>query len=121
MQDQCNPEDKMATATKNKKSRRKTTKRTNEKYREILRNAREGLVKDMNVDYVLFHMASSRVFSETDETEIKAKDLNRQQRCEKFLDILNRKGAKAFNCFVKAIGKVQPHLAYLLTESNEGK
>lgn len=48
-------------------------------------------------------------------------DLTRQQQCEKLLDILHWKGAKAFNCFVEAIGNVQPDLAYLLTESEEGK
>ena len=61
------------------------------------------------------------MFSETDEEEIKAMDLTRQQQCETFWDILQWKGAKAFNCFVEAIGNVQPDLAYLLTESEEGK
>lgn len=111
----------MATATKSKKSSKKATKRTNEKYRKILRNARERLVEDMNVEDVLFDMTSLHVFSETEEEIIKATDLTRQQQCERFLDILDSKGAKAFNSFVDAIGNVQPDLAYLLTDIEEGK
>lgn len=76
LQHRCNPDDKMATATKSKKPRKKTSKRSNEKYRDILRNAREGLVKDMNVDDVLLYMTSLQVFSETDEEEIKSDGSN---------------------------------------------
>ncbi len=121
LQDQCKPEDKMATATKSKKSSKKASKRTDKKYRNILRNARERLVEDMNVEDVLLDMTSLQVFSETEEENIKATDLTRQQQCEKFLDILDSKGAKAFNSFVEAIGKVQPDLVNLLADIEEGK
>ena len=120
LQDQGKSKDKMATATKSKKSSRKSSKRTNEKYRNTLRSARDGLVKEMNLD-VLLHMKFGEVFSKTEKEDIKDDCLTREQQCEKFLDLLECKGAKAFKRFVETIDEVQPHLAYLLTDIKEGK
>lgn len=59
------------------------------------------------------------VLDVTDEQEVKVK-ATREDRIDKLLDILPRRGPKAFDEFVKALQEVQPFLASpLLQESGK--
>lgn len=105
----------MATAVHGKTRRKPSDKPMDETHRKILKDVREELVKNMNVDDVLLQMAKSHVFSERDEEEIKSSGLL-HERCETFLDILPRRGEKAFSSFIEALSEVnQPWLAKLLS------
>jgi len=57
------------------------------------------------------------VLTEMDEEEIKAQ-LTRQERGDKLLEILPRKGPTAFKVFVEALKKEVPHLADVLIEAD---
>ena len=108
----------MATGSKNKLKREATDKPMDEKKRNILRNVRMALVKDMDAAEVLLEMSADHVFSDTDEDEINA-EKTRQKQCQTMLRILPRRGDKAFSSFVKALEKVQPHLANLIFEAGK--
>ncbi|XP_078378429.1 uncharacterized protein LOC144661517 isoform X1 [Oculina patagonica] len=87
-----------------------------EKHRDILKNVKVGLVKDMDPEEVLLHMAASHVFSDKDEEEIKAQK-TRQEKCQTLLSILPKRGAKAFSSFVGVLEEVHAHLANLVLEA----
>lgn len=108
----------MATGNKSKLKGEATDKPMDAKKRNILRNVRVSLVKDMEPEDVLLHMSAAHVFSDRDEDEIKA-ERTRQEKCQTLLSILPRRGAKAFSSFVKALEIVQPHLAYLIFEAGK--
>lgn len=90
-----------------------------EEHRKVLRRCREKLVKDMEPAEVLLQMAESLVFTQEDEDKIKSRDLTRQQQCETLLDILPRKGAKAYEIFKKTIERVHPHLTSTVYEAGK--
>lgn len=108
----------MATGSNNELTSETADVSMADKYRNVLRNVRLGLVKDMTPGDVLLNMSAARVFSPSDEEEIKAKD-TREIQCETLLEILPRKGAKAYSNFVEALEKVQPHLANLIREAGK--
>ena len=56
------------------------------------------------------------VLIETDEKEIKAQSTV-QERCDKLLEMLPRKGPEDFKVFVEALKEEAPHLASDLSES----
>jgi len=56
------------------------------------------------------------VLRETDEEEIREQS-TRQERCDKLLYLLPRRGKNAFNVFVNALIKEAPHLAVDLIEA----
>ena len=56
------------------------------------------------------------VLKETDYDEIREQS-TRQERCDKLLDILPRRGKNAFDVFVNALESEVPHLASELTEA----
>ena len=81
-----------------------------DEHRRILRRCREAFVKDMDPEQVLREMVDPHLFSAADENQIKGNGLTREKQCEMLLDILSRKGAKAYKTFKKTIAKVHPHL-----------
>ena len=87
-----------------------------EKRRNLIRIRRVELARDMEPRQLIHHMAD--VLTPIDEEEIKA-IATRWGQCEKLLDILPRRGEKAFDSFVKALKKVQPFLADLLVDAGE--
>ena len=95
-----------------------TDKPMDEKDRTLLRSLRAELVKDMEVDQVLLHMAEYHVFSETDEDEIMSKS-TREERCIALLTKLPRKGAKAYDSLIKALEQGQPHLAEVVLKAGK--
>jgi len=107
----------MATRKKYKTPRKPSDKPMDDTHRKILRSVRKELVNSMNVCEVLLHM--THVFNERDEKEIKSKSTIHEQ-CETFLDILPRRGEKAYRSFTEALYEVnQPYLATLLTKEAE--
>ena len=90
-----------------------------DEHRNILRRCREKLVKDMEPGDVLLQMVDPLLFTAEDENKIKSKDLTRQQQCEILLDMLPRKGAKAYEIFKKTIERVHPHLTSTIAEAGK--
>lgn len=85
-----------------------------DKHRKSLKENRVQLNLDLEPLQLLPHLTD--VLSDTDIDEIKTKE-NRVKQSESLLDILPRRGQKAFNIFVNALQNVkgQTHLASLLT------
>ena len=81
-----------------------------DEHRNILRGCREAFVNDMEPIQVLRKMVDPHLFSAEEENKIKGNGLTREEQCENLLDILPRKGAKAYKTFKKTIAKVHPHL-----------
>ncbi|XP_031562463.1 uncharacterized protein LOC116298219 isoform X2 [Actinia tenebrosa] len=86
------------------------------KHREILRRHRLELVENLQPLKLLSHLTS--VLSQEDEEEIRAERTTTEQaRC--LLDLLPRRGDKAFEAFVRALEKTQRFLAIPIAEEGE--
>lgn len=74
-------------------------------------------MRDLEPLQLLSHLTA--VLNDTDIEEIKAKG-NRVEQSGWLLDILARRGEKAFDIFVNALQSVkgQTHLAFLLTKQS---
>lgn len=90
-----------------------------EEHRIILRSCREKLVEDMEPEKVLQHMKYKFLLTKEDENTIKSRYLTRQQQCETLLDILPRKGAKAYEIFKETIERVHPHLTTTILKAGK--
>lgn len=88
------------------------------KHRNILKRCKGTLVKDMEPDEVLLQMVDSLLFTTEDENKIKSRE-TRQQQCEKLLEMLERKGAKAYEIFKQTLEIVHPHLARTIVETGK--
>ena len=87
----------------------------NDKYRHILRRTWPTLRNDLEPIKLLPYLVD--VLDPADEGEIKASSKKkREDAVDKLLEILPRKGQKAFDVFKNALQKVQPHLAFHLGE-----
>jgi len=89
-----------------------------DEHRNILRRCRMVLVKDMDAVKLLRKMVDPLLFTTEDEDEIKA-EKTRHEQCENFLDIIARKGARAYETFKETIERVHPHLTSTILK--EGK
>ena len=89
-----------------------------DEHRNILRRCREKLVKDMEPEEVLLQMEDPFVFTTEDENKIKSRQ-TRQQQCETLLEMLLRKGARAYEIFKKTIEKVHPQLTRIIVEAGK--
>ena len=85
-----------------------------DKHRIILRNYRPNIVKDLESRNILPKLGT--VLTQNDDDEIKGQP-TRLGRCEKLLEILPRKGPKAFKVFVEALKVEAAHLAQDLIEA----
>ncbi|XP_074622553.1 uncharacterized protein LOC141880868 isoform X2 [Acropora palmata] len=85
-----------------------------EKHHTILRLHWSNIRNNLEPNNILPKLVL--VLTETDEEEIN-KQSTRQERCDKLLKILPRRGEDAFNVFVNALVKEAPHLAKKLTEA----
>jgi len=83
-------------------------------HRKILRDNRTTLESELQAVQLLNHL--SEVLSQKDyENVMEKRDPIDQARA--LLDMLPGKGSTAFDCFVKALWKVQSHLARKLSEA----
>lgn len=89
-----------------------------EEDRKALRSNREALLKDLEAKRVASLLYSREIFSEEDKDSVNAKSTPAEQR-EEVLDILPRKGPKAFNAFCNVLNEVSPHLEALLRPTQE--
>ena len=89
-----------------------------EKHRTILRHYWPNIGKDLEPNNILPDLG--RVLTVKDDEEIKAKS-TRQERCDKLLEILPRKGPNAFKVFVEALKHEAPHLASDLIEAGNNE
>ena len=84
-------------------------------HREILRRNRTDLVKDLEPLKLLNDLAEC--LDEDDRETVKGVS-GRKSQAEELLDMIPRKGPKAFECFVAALYKRQQHLATPLIEES---
>ena len=88
-------------------------------HRASLRNKlRPTLRNDVEPRNLLQYLRD--VFNETDEEEIKA-EKTRTDQVDKMLEILTRRGPNAFDEFVSALFKTQPHLGCALIQETGKK
>lgn len=84
------------------------------KHRIILRQHWSHIRVNLEPDNILPKLVT--VLTATDEGEIKAQ-FTRQQRCDKLLEILPRRGPTAFKVFVEALEEEAPHIGHVLIEA----
>lgn len=89
-----------------------------EEDRRALRSNREALLKDLEAKRVASLLYSREIFTEEDKDSVNAKSTPAEQR-EEVLDILPRKGPRAFNVFCNVLHEVTPHLEELLRPTQE--
>ncbi|XP_074616337.1 uncharacterized protein LOC141875832 [Acropora palmata] len=81
----------------------------NDEHRELLRKKRDKFLKDLDAKRAASKLYSRGIFSEEDKDEVNAKKTNYQQR-EEVMDILPRKGPKAFLVFCDILHEISEHL-----------
>ena len=80
-------------------------------HRQVLRRLHLSMVKDLETGRVLDHMYQSDSFSDDDCAQVNISG-TRRERCQRFLDILPRRGDKAYHVFLRALEKENlSHLA----------
>lgn len=89
------------------------------KHKELLRRNRVTLVQDLEALRLLNYLFQEGTLSENDLDTVKA-EKTRSAQAEKLLDILPRRGQKAFDVFCRALENTdgQGHLVDLL-KTNE--
>ncbi|KAJ7371918.1 hypothetical protein OS493_022015 [Desmophyllum pertusum] len=88
----------------------------NDRHRDILRRHWSSLRRDLEPMKLLPLLVN--VLDVTDEQEVKVK-ATREDRIDKLLEILPRRGPTAFDDFVKALQEMQPFLAAPLLQESE--
>ena len=85
------------------------------KHRDLLRKNRISLVQDLEATQLLSYLYQEDILSENDRDSIKA-EKTRGAKAEKLLDILPRRGKRAFDVFCHALATTdgQGHLVHLL-------
>ena len=86
--------------------------------RDTLRRNRQDLLKDLEAKKVASRLYSRSVFSEEDKDEVNSKSTAYEQG-EYLLDILPKKGPKAFRAFCDVLHELSPHLESLLRPVQE--
>lgn len=96
------------------------------RHRDLLRKNRITIVNDLEPKDILGHLYQEGIISPDDMERVKA-EKTRLEQAEKLLDILPRRGPKAFTVFCDTLFKVdgQSHLAFTLkaniAEPNPGR
>lgn len=85
------------------------------KHRELLRRNRVALVQDLDAKQLLNYIWQEGILTDNDVETIKVES-TRNARAEKLLDIIPRRGPKAFDVFCEALNgnEGQRHLVFLL-------
>lgn len=85
-----------------------------ENHRTLLRKNRMHLIRDLDGDRVASHLYSKEIFSEEDKALVNA-EKTPQQKGEVLLDLLQRRGASAFEVFCDVLRELKMfHLEILL-------
>ncbi len=108
----------------NKRQRTKGRKPVNRKRKKwvakVLKQHREMILKELDVNKVMPHLVYDKVFSLGEYKEILGQDSSKK-RAELFLDQLSQKGPSAFNAFCSVLEEVCPHLLTCFLLDCEGK
>ncbi|KAG1939408.1 tight junction protein ZO-1 [Pimephales promelas] len=91
------------------KGRKPVTRRRKKWVAKVLKQNREMILKELDVNKVLPYLVYDKVFSLGEYKEILGQDSSRR-RAELFLDQLSQKGPCAFNAFCSVLEEVCPHL-----------
>lgn len=86
--------------------------------RDTLRKNRQALLKDLEAKRVASRLYSREILSEEDKDIVNSKPTSTEQG-EYLLDILPRKGPKAFRVFCDVLHELSPHLESLLRPVQE--
>ena len=86
--------------------------------RDTLRQNRQDLLKDMEAKRVASRLYSRGIFNEEDKDEVNSKSTPLEQG-ECLLDILPKRGPKAFRAFCDVLHELSPHLESLLRPVQE--
>nr|AAZ95018.1 caspase 3-like protein [Anemonia viridis] len=90
-------------------------------HRDALRSNRQALIQDLEASKIASNLYGTGILDENDKDKVNAGDTN-ADRAEKLLDILPRKGPKAFNAFCDALKDISPHLEQLINPATtQGK
>lgn len=88
-----------------------------DKYRKMIRSNMENIIKDLEPSFLLHYMTD--VLDEYDIESIRKKE-TRKEEARTLLDILPRRGSKAFWNFIKTLQKKQSFLvSYFIDETGE--
>ncbi|KAK7121269.1 hypothetical protein R3I93_022383 [Phoxinus phoxinus] len=91
------------------KGRKPVTRRRKKWVAKVLKQNREMILEELDVNKVLPYLVYDRVFSLGEYKEILGQDSSKK-RAELFLDHLSQKGPCAFNAFCSVLEEVCPHL-----------
>ncbi|XP_077067296.1 tight junction protein 1b isoform X12 [Siphateles boraxobius] len=91
------------------KGRKPVTRRRKKWVAKVLKQNREMILKELDVNKVLPYLVYDKVFSLGEYKEILGQDSGKK-RAELFLDHLSQKGPCAFNDFCSVLEEVCPHL-----------
>ena len=83
-----------------------------------MRDYRSIIVKNLEPNNILPKLVT--VLTEKDVAEIREQS-TRQERCERLLEILPRKGPNGFTVFVEALKEEAPHLASDLIDAGNNR
>ena len=84
-----------------------------EKHKDILKRCYVPLMKDLEPKKLFAHLIQERVMTSDDKERISKID-KRKRQSEEFMNILLRRGPRAYQEFVKALEDKQPFLACIL-------
>ncbi|KXJ20965.1 caspase-3 [Exaiptasia diaphana] len=87
-------------------------------HRDALRSNRVALIRDLEASKVASNLYGAGILDENDKDTVQAKS-TREERAQTLLDMLPRKGPKAFNAFCDALIDISPHLERLLNPSSQ--
>lgn len=90
-------------------------------HRDALRTNRQALIQDLEASKIASNLYGTGIFDDFDKESVNA-GATSSDRAEKLLDMLPRKGPKAFNAFCDALKDISPHLEQLLNPATtQGK
>ena len=90
-------------------------------HRDALRRNRVNICRDLDGKIATSYLYSKEILTETDKDEIEQAASTPTQKNEMLLDILAKRGPKAFPAFMEFLKDNQKHLFDLLTPPSEGK
>lgn len=87
-------------------------------HRDALRFNRIALIRDLEASKVASNLYGAGILDENDKDFVQTK-ATREEMAQTLLDMLPRKGPKAFNAFCDALIDISPHLERLLNPSSQ--
>jgi hypothetical protein len=86
-------------------------------HRDALRTNRKALIQDLEASKVASNLFGAGILDEQDKDLVQSKVTSRE-RAETLIDMLPRKGPKAFNALCDALMDISPHLELLINPTS---